>query len=279
MDSLDDVPGLLGDIRSNDPTRVRSAYEQLTNDLVAYARANLGRRQNQVNRQAESVVQSVLVRELGKGTDSVDNEEHLQGRLRRAVVNKIKDRPKGPKGQTGQASQYGEDGLPDAAQLGPGVGTQIAETDRANAIADLLTVGLDADDQEIVRRAVMDDQDASEVAKHVPLKPTAIRKRLERLRPVLRKRLLEPLRGSVSAQEWVVVNACLIERLDPKATAELLGTTPEQMARVLQTVMRDRLSSAIGEAGMLALGRLLGRVRTRPSSDGDQTPSDGVEKR
>jgi hypothetical protein len=99
------------------------------------------------------------------------------------------------------------------------------------------------------------------VARHIPLKPAAIRKRLERLRPILRKRLLEPMRGSVSAQEWAVVNACLIERLDPKATADLLGINPEQMARTLEAIMRDHMSPAIGEAGVSALGRLLGRVK------------------
>jgi DNA-directed RNA polymerase specialized sigma24 family protein len=242
--------------------------------LVSHARAKLGRRQDQANCQAESVVQSVLVRELGEGADSFDNEAHLQGRLRRAVDNKIKDRLKGPKGRTGQASQYAHDGLPDPGTSGPGTGTQIAEIDRADSLSSFLTAGLDASDQEIVRRAVLADQDANEVAQHVPLTPAAIRKRLERLRPALRKRLLEPIRDSLSAQEWAVVSACLIERMDPKATAELLGITPEQMARTLETIMREHLSLAVGQAGVMAIGRLLGRVKTPASASGDRSQHD-----
>jgi DNA-directed RNA polymerase specialized sigma24 family protein len=264
MSTLDQTPALLADIRSNDPTRVKAAIDRLTEDLIAHARATLGRRQDQANCQAASVVQSVLVRELGAGPDSFENEGHLQGRLRTAVDNKIKDRLKGPKGRTDQASQYADGGLPDPAVGGRGVGTQIAEADRAEAVARSLTDGLDANDQEIIRRAILDDQDANEVASHVPLKPAAIRKRLERLRPLLRRRLLEPLRRSLSAQEWAVVNACLIERLEPEAITELLGVTAEQLARTYESVIRDHVSPAIGDTGLLALGRLLGRAKTEP---------------
>lgn len=278
MSRIDQTPGFLADMRSNDPARVNAAYERLTDELIAHARRVLGRRQDQVNCQAESVVGSVNARELGKGPESFKNERHLQARLRLAVTNEIIDRIKGPKGQTGQVSQYTEDGLPDPAQNGPGAGTQIAEAELADSLADLLTDGLDAKDKEIVLRAVLDDQDANEVSRHVALKPAAIRKRLERLRPDLRKRLLEPLRDTVSAQEWAVVNACLVERLDPKAAAELLGLTPEQMARTLETVMMDHLSQAIGKVSVVALGRLLGRVNSPSPPAGGRSSTQGGEQ-
>lgn len=280
MSTLDQTPGLLADIRSNDPTRMKAALEQLTDDLIAHARTKLGHRQDQANCQAKSVVQSVLVGELGEGADSFENEEHLQGRLRTAVDNKIKDRLKGPKGRTGQASQYADDGPPDPAAHGPGVGTQIAEADRAEAVARSLTDGLDANDQEIIRRAILDDQDANEVARHVPLKPAAVRKRLQRLRPMLRKRLLEPLRESLTAQEWTIVNACLVERWEPQATTELLGVTAEELARTHEAVIRDHVSPALGQPGLLALGRLLGRAKvpsTGSSSSAEGESSQGAQ--
>ena len=261
MTTLEETPGLLADIRSNNPKRMRDALERLTDDLLAHARAKLGSRQDQANCQAESVVQSVIVREIGPGADSFKNEEHLQGRLRRAVDNKIKDRLKGQKGGTVQPSQSAGNNPPDPAAHGPGVGTQIAEADRTDALARTLMDGLDATDQEIVRRAVLDDQDANEVARHVPLSPAAIRKRLQRLRPTLRKRLLEPLRESLTAREWAIANACLIERLEPRAIMELLGVTAEELAETHEVVMRDHVSPSLGDAGVLALGRLLGRPK------------------
>ncbi|MEM6484208.1 MAG: hypothetical protein AAF662_04405 [Pseudomonadota bacterium] len=251
----------LADLRSNDPSRVKLALENLTDELVNHARSKLRGRQNNVVCQPESVVQSVLARELGHGAEAFDNESHLQGRLRRAVLNKISDRLKGPKGRTGQLSQHSEERSFEPARDDAGVATHVVDSETAAWLENLLTEGLKTSDQLIVRLWVLEDHDVNDLAKQVSLKPAAIRQRMTRLRPALRKRLLEPIRSSLSAHEWAVVNACLIERLDPQAASLLLGITPEQMANTLEEIMREKLSPAIGDAGVTVLGRLLGRAK------------------
>ena len=250
---------LLDDIRSNDPLRVKAALERLSDDLLAHARAKLGRRQREVNIEAASIVQSVLVRELGDGADRFESEAHLRGRLHLAVEHKIISRLRTPKARTGQVSQYGDGGLPDPSARGPGVGTQISEAEQSAALVPLLTAGLSKLDREIVVRSVLEEEKSGAVGLRLGLSADSVRQRLVKLRPVLRKRLLEPARASATAAEWAVLNACLVERLHPKLAAELLGVEPSELSTVLERAMGTHLRSAIGRAGMAALERLLGR--------------------
>lgn len=250
---------LLEDLRSNDPVRVKSALDRLTHDLTSHARASLGHRRNEVNNQAASIVQSVIARELGGGMDGFENDAHLRGRLHLGVENKIKDRLKTPKAKTGQVSQYADGRLPDPSASGPGIGTQIVEAEREVALAPLLTAGLADLDREIVVRSVLGEEDSKTVGRALGLSADAVRQRLHKLRPMLRKRLLEPVRKSVSATEWAALNACLIERLHPHAASELLGIKASELAAMLERVMATRVGTAIGDAGVAALVRLLGR--------------------
>jgi DNA-directed RNA polymerase specialized sigma24 family protein len=253
------APKLLSDLKSSDPNRVRNAIEELTDALTAHARRLLGPRQNHANCQAESIVQSVLVRELGGGAAAFDNEEHLNGRLRVAIENKVKDRRKGPKAATGQASQFPDGALLDPAAAGPGIGTQVVETDRQLEIEARLTANLPRDEQQLVQLCVLGEIDSNDAARSLSMTPDAVRKRLQRLRPDLRARLLAPLKERVPAQDWAMITACLIQRLPPSHATELFGCSPETLADALERIFREILSPSLGDAGMLALTRLLGK--------------------
>jgi DNA-directed RNA polymerase specialized sigma24 family protein len=250
---------LLSDLKSSDPDRVRSAVEELTDVLTAHARMLLGPRKKHANCQAESVVQSVLVRELGGGAHAFQNEAHLNGRLRLAVENKIKDRRKGPKGATGQASQFPDGALRDRAAADPGIGTQVVETDRRHEIEARLTANLTREDQELVQLCILGEIDSNEAARTLSLTADAVRKRLQRLRPELRARLLAPFKERVSAQDWALITACLIQRLAPAQVTEMFGRAPGALADTLERIFREILNPALGDAGMLALTRLLGK--------------------
>lgn len=262
MGELDQPPRLLDDIRSNDPARVNAALERLTDELVAYARSISGRHGNKVNSQAGSIVQSVLMRELGDGVGCFENEAQLRGRLHVAIKHKAIERLRGPKGETGQMSQYAEAGLPDPSAKGPGVGTQIAEIDREQSLVPLLTRGLSDLDREIVLRSVLADEDSQTVGKALGISADVVRQRLHNLRPDLRARLLEPLRKSVTSEEWMVLSACLIKRMSPQAAADLLGIKAWDLANVLERALFTHVRDALGKAGIAALERLLGRIKT-----------------
>ena len=252
---------VLSNLRSENRARSNRAYEKLYSELLAHARKKLGPNSLKVNCQAESVVQSVIAKELGGGIDKFESDNHLQGRLRLAVNHKIFDRPKGEKGKTDQISQLPDGFLVNPAESGPGIGTQVAEVDRDHDVELRLTAGLESQDQGLVRMCVLNDLGSAEAGQQLSITASAVRKRLERLRPELRAKLLAPLKTQVSAKDWAFLSACLIERMLPAKASSMLGCTGKELADAHERLYRDDLGPVLGDTGLLALARLLGKPR------------------
>jgi hypothetical protein len=135
----------------------------------------------------------------------------------------------------------------------------VVEADRHREVEARLLTGLSQEDRELVRLCVTGAFDSNEAASRLSVKADAVRKRLQRLRPELRARLLAPLKGRVSSRDWALLNTCIVQRMSPQSATELLGCSSETLANSLETLFRDVLSPALGDTGMLALTRLLGK--------------------
>ncbi len=261
---------LVDALSSSDPERFRAAIEELTDQMVVQARAELHGKRDRVDLIPESVAQSVIVHELGNIAQSdYESDEHLAGRLRLAIRNKIRTRLRkgGMRGPAVQSSQLGEHTIePEASGIGPGthvsdMDERAAQDERFALLHTRLIEGLDPNDQQLVELCVLQNWDARRAAEQTGLSHDAARARLSRMRKQLRAAALEPVRTMVSANEWGIVHACLIERLAPAAICELFGMKPEQVASVIEDVLSGAITSELGPRGIEVLHQLLGRAK------------------
>lgn len=250
---------LLG-LQSDDAEAVNRAYHLLTEDLIGYAKGLLRTRFNQVNLQEGSVVQSAIASLYERGPDQYENEDHLQGRMRLAVLRKIQDRIKARKNRMVQQPEEGGYEQ-DRGNSGPGVATRIADGECAFDAAALLLDRLDPNDRELVELAVLQGLDSRSIGTRVGLAHDAVRKRLSRLGPRLRANMLEPIRRRVHPDEWTVLDALCVRKLPPAEAAEELGLTASQLNMELLRLIEDVVKPMVGDAGCEILARLLGKSR------------------
>jgi DNA-directed RNA polymerase specialized sigma24 family protein len=255
----------LEDLKSDDPVKQRAAIEALREELIEHAKRRLGRVQHHVDRQPESVVQSVLVGELPHH-DRYENDAHMRGRLRRAVMSKILDRrKKGGKKRTYQLSQTSNDGTPvDPADTAAGVGTQVESLEQdelaRKQVLDAqrrMLEDLDSDAQAFVRLIVIDGVSCKDAATELGITPDAARKRKQRLAESLRSKLAEPLRDQLSAEDWTLLRTCLVDRLSPNDAAALAGCTVEQLVRRYSDLFANEVGPLLGPDAIEYMERLL----------------------
>ncbi len=257
----------LDDLNSGDPDRERRALVQLTEELIEYARRRLRVQRDQVNTQPESVVQSVLRRELEGGL-AYENDDHMHGRLRIAIARKIADRKK-EGGSVRTVHDPGDGSLDRAAREARGVGTEVVELERADRAdsqredaRDRLLEGLQPADRDLVRHLIFKGLTSQATAAALDSTPEAIRKRLQRLRPALRGRLLEPLRRALSPEDWTVLSGCLIDRQKPQILADMLGWSVEELAARFAELFDEKVGPQLGPDAIEYLTRLLGAAKS-----------------
>lgn len=251
---------ILEGLLSEDADEVNRAYRLLTDDLLGYARGLLRTRFNQVNLQEGSVVQSAVASLYEKGADRFENEDHLQGRMRLAVLRKIQDRIKARKNRMVQQPEEGgyEN---DPGNSGPGIATRIADGECAFDVGALLLNGLDSDDRNLVELGLLQNLDRKTLGQRLGLSDDAVRQRLSRLRPRLRASMLEPVRRRVHEDEWTVLNLCFVKKMSAKAAATELGLTEAQLAMELYRLVEECVKPMVGESGCDLLVRLIGRSK------------------
>lgn len=252
---------ILEGLQSGDPERINQAYELLTENLVLYARSLLRARDNQVNLQEGSVVQSAIASLFERGADQFDNEDHLQGRMRIEVLRKIQDRIKARANRSIQENDSGLGLGEDRAINGPGIATRIAEGECVFDARALMLAGLDRSDRELVDLCLFQCLDSRKVGEQLGLAPEVIRQRLTRLRPRLRASLLEPVRRRLDPREWEIIDVLVVSKVDPLEAVDRLGMPQSLMAEEYVRLLGDVVRPMIGVEGCRILHDLLGRSK------------------
>lgn len=259
---------LLADLRSNDPQRIRGAIERLTDELAVHARAKIAERRDQADFQPESIVQSVLLRELAPGTSDFKDTQHLNARLRLAVNHKIYDRVAkgGRAAELARESCGPKDSEYEARAAGPGpatqvIGLELSAQDRSLAIEleSRLTTGLDAEERRLVELCVLQGLEGKAAAAMIGISDAAARQRLSRMREQLRSRALEPLQARIRSVEWAALHACLVQRMAPQTAASFLGVSEQELGSMLERLVVEEVPRVLGHRGVEIFHRLLGR--------------------
>lgn len=262
---------LLERLRSDEDAEVRQALEDLTDLLVGQARAELAGKRDRVDLVPESVAQSVLVGELGQLPDlRLADDEHLLGRMRLAIRNKIRTRLRkgGRSGQPVQMSQGSEVRSEVGVADGPGPATSVESLDEAKRVsakgAEIrarLLDGEDSEAQQMIDVCVFRGWDARRAAEHIGCSHDALRARLSRSKKSLRAKLLEPVRASVEPPEWAILSGVLIEQIQPAKLSNVLGIDPENISKSVEHMVSGVVLERVGLEGIVILHRLLGRMK------------------
>ena len=138
---------------------------------------------------------------------------------------------------------------------------RVAEAELAGRVRDLLLRDLSPEDRTIVESCILDDTDSKEVGLRIGISGPAVRKRLERMRPGLRDRLLDLAKRNLAPRDWDLVSALFVERLTPDRCGERFGIPVDRLEAELEDLIQRRIGPALGVLGQLALLRLLGRTR------------------
>ena len=245
---------LISGLRSQDPERVNAAMSNLKRETVLKARARLGASGRHVNLDPDSVAMSVLLGEVVCDLDRIKNDAQLLGRIAIAVRHKIIDRRKSPRAKEVH-------GIPEGAS-GP-VPTEAAseELELAGRVREALEQGLDADDRAILHACVLGDEANQHAANKIGISAPALRKRLERMRPMLRQRLVLLTVPRLTPEERRLTELLLVERLTPQACARNLGIDDAELKARIRDLFAERIEPSLGLLGQFALLRLLGQER------------------
>ena len=262
---------LLDRLRSDQDSEFRQALEDLTDLLVGQARAELSGKLDRVDLVPESVAQSVLVGELGQLPDlDINDDEHLVGRMRLAIRNKIRTRLRkgGKAGQPVQMSQGPNERSDVGVASGPGPATSVEAVDESDKVscksAELrarLLGGEDQQSKQMIEMCVFRAWDAKRAAEHIGCSHDALRARLSRSKKPLRAKLLEPVRERVEPHEWAILSGVLIEQMSPAKLTGVLGMTPDALSESFERLLSGVVLEQIGPDGMAVLHRLLGRIK------------------
>ncbi len=235
------------------------------------ARAELSGKLDRVDLVPESVAQSVLVGELGQLPDlEINDDEHLVGRMRLAIRNKIRTRLRkgGKAGQPVQMSQCPSDRSDVGVAGGPGPATSVEAVDesvivsrKSAALRARLFEGEDQQSQQMIEMCVFRGLDAKRAAEHIGCSHDALRARLSRSKKPLRAKLLEPVREVVQPQEWAILSGVLVEQMSPAKLTGVLGMSAEELADSFEGLLSGVVLEQLGPEGMEVLHRLLGRMK------------------
>lgn len=257
--------------KSEQGRAIDSLYGRINKRAEIMAGKMLGPKVGRVDLQPESVVISVLVKELPKLAVVCNDDQHLEARLLRAIRNRFIDRLRArkeinPDSRDARGDQTTFD-TPDDAD-GPRSIIVAFEESRVEqeALARLVTRLTAAcktnDERTMVEQFLVKNQPWSSIASQLGKNETAAKVAFSRLRQRLLDHVMQPLRPSLSGPEWVIVQALCIDRRSLPETAVLASSTPQSVHNIFQTRVLAALKVEYGQAGIESLIRLIGKVRT-----------------
>ncbi len=263
-------------------------YNRINQRAERMAAKMLGSKAQRVDLQPESVVMSVMVKELPKLAVVCNDDQHLEARLLRAIRNRFIDRLRARKDVNPESrDSKGEATSFDTTDGAAGPRSVVAAYEQSNherdALAKLvsrLTGACKNDDERtMVEQFLIRNQSWSAVASQLGKNETAAKVAFSRLRQRLLEQVMEPLRFVLTGPEWAVIQYVCIERRSLNDAAQKTGSTAQHIVGVFQSRVLPALRSEYGAAGIESLIRLIGKLRTDDtppaSSSGENKPRPG----
>lgn len=265
-------------IKSEQSRVIGSLYTRLNERAERIAAKMLGAKAQRVDLQPESVVMSVMARELPRLAVVCRDDQHLEARLVTAIRNRFIDRLRakkhfnqGPQDERTRAEPADSDDGPGSVVIAFEQSGHEREA-LARLVRTLTAACKDEDERTMVVQFLVKNQSWSAVAAQLGKNETAAKVAFSRLRQRLLTRVTEPLRLSLSGPEWGVVQAICIERRTVGEAAAELGTTRERVMEVFQSRILPALRAEYGVAGIESLVRLIGKLKAEGAGGADPAP-------
>jgi DNA-directed RNA polymerase specialized sigma24 family protein len=250
---------------------INSLYARINERAERMAVKMMGSKAQRVDLQPESVVMSVMAKELPKLAVVCNDDQHLEARLLRAIRNRFIDRLRARKDVNPDSRDAdGEQANFDTADGGDGPRSVVMafeqsghERDALLKLVCRLTAACKSDDERtMVEQFLVKNQSWSVIASQLGKNETAAKVAFSRLRQRLLEHVMEPLRFALSGPEWAVVQNLCVERRTLGEAAAAVGASTEHVMGVFQTRVLPALRAEYGAAGIESLVRLIGKVRT-----------------
>lgn len=246
---------------------IDSLYTKLNQRAERIAAKMLGSKARRVDLQPESVVMSVMAKELPRLAVVCVDDQHLEARLVRAIRNRFIDRLRIKKHVNQDAGDERTRIDPLASDDGPGsvvIAFEQSSHERdalAKLVRTLAAACKNGDERTMVEQFLVRSQSWSAVASQLGKNEAAAKVAFSRLRQRLLEHVTEPLRFSLSGPEWAVVQAICVERRTVSDAAAALNTSQEHVLSVFQSRILPALRAEYGVAGIESLVRLIGKLK------------------
>jgi len=250
---------------------IDTLYVRINQRAERMAAKMLGSKANRVDLQPESVVMSVMAKELPKLAVVCNDDQHLEARLLRAIRNRFIDRLRARKDVNPDSRDAeGEQTNFDAAAAGAGPRSVIAAYEESRVEQEALgkmVIRLTAacktnDERTMVEQFLVKNQSWSSVASQLGKNETAAKVAFSRLRQRLLDHVMQPLQFALSGPEWAVVKCVCIDRRSLTEAANITGSNAPHVLAIFQSRVLPALRAEYGAAGIESLIRLIGKVRT-----------------
>jgi DNA-directed RNA polymerase specialized sigma24 family protein len=255
--------GLLAVFRGDDQRAKEQAAAELRQLLVDYAAVVLGSGRRRVDLDPESVVGSVIVRELPRAIRVCNDEDHLANLLRCAVRHKIYDRRgrKRPDDLFETALRRG----PAVRQVGPA--TQAAHLESCagdrrsyeSLVAHLRAADLSDRERQLIELFVLQGLSWKAVAAQLGMSDGAAKTAMSRLRATVLPYVFEQLHEDLAQDEWTIARMLLVDRATPKTVAAEIGSSEDEVRRLFVDRILSHVMGRYGKRGLELLLLLIGK--------------------
>lgn len=262
-------PARLDALRGGRGGAFDAAYRSLRDELERYAREIAGPRARQAEYQPESIVASVLAKDMQAAIDACENDQHLAGRLKLAVRHGLLDRV-----ERHRPEAFGGESPIDPRDGGAGPSTIAGRADEhaANRAAlerllrRLEEATMHPTDRALVDHYVIERLEWAEIADRLGMTVGAARVAMKRLRDRILPRIFAPIEARLDADDWRIGEAMFVRRLSiAELVAERVARGQPADERSIRAAASERIVPAViaewgGESTELIL-RLTGHRR------------------
>ena len=266
---------MLNALRSDRPTVREAAVRQFIDDVTErterMAPRMLGAKAGRIDLDPNSVIISVLGRDLEKLVEASVDDRHLIARTLTAIRHRYIDRLRARKDiNPDSRNASGDHTTFDTPASDDGPGTivadfeqSIAEQEANTRLVTRLTLACKTDDERtMVEQFLLKAQPWSAIASQLGKNETAAKVAFSRLRQRLLETVMLPLKPALAPDDWAIVQSiCIDRRALPDAAAAVAGT-PKSVLATFQTRILPALRAEYGAAGIESLIRLIGKIRT-----------------
>lgn len=266
---------MLNALRSDRATVREAAVRQFIDDVTErterMAPKMLGAKAGRVDLDPNSVIISVLGRDLEKLVEASVDDRHLIARTLTAIRHRYIDRLRARKDVNPHSrNASGDHTTFDTPGSDDGPGTIVADYEQSSAeqeantrlVTRLALACKSEDERTMVEQFLLKAQPWSAIASQLGKNETAAKVQFSRLRQRLLETVMLPLKPALAADDWAVVQAICIDRRSLPDAAASVGGTPKSVLTTFQERILPALRTEYGAAGIESLIRLIGKIRT-----------------